>query len=287
VVRHLEGIDPAAAKRARERYRCFEPYRKQPEEYGIAALLKGKDSCRDVARQQVDELQRLYQSQTARTPKAGSTTARGMTQEERLFSALQNARVVQNAEEYYRVSVAGTGSSWNLRDQHMTDTLEALAAFLSAQQGRPAKLVVWAHNSHVGDARVTQTGSPQEWNIGQLMRERHPANTVLVGFTTYQGTVTAARAWDKPGETRTLLPALPGSFAAVFHGAGMGNFVLPLRGNREIAAALPEPRLERAVGVVYLPQTERQSHYFLAHITKQFDTVIHINETRALKPLKP
>jgi erythromycin esterase-like protein len=137
----------------------------------------------------------------------------------------------------------------------------------------------------VGDARWTQTGPPSEWNIGQLARERHGKETVLIGFTTYTGTVFAASAWGEPGTSMRVLPALPGSFAALFHDARPSDFLLLLRGDRSLAGALPEPRLERAIGVVYVPQTERESHYFLAHLTKQFDAVIHRDRTRAVTPL--
>jgi erythromycin esterase-like protein len=195
--------------------------------------------------------------------------------------------VVRNAEEYYRTMYRGGVSSWNLRDKHMADTLDALAEHLTRRNnnGKPAKIVVWAHNSHVGDARWARIGGPQEWNIGQLARERHPRETVLIGFTTYTGTVLAASAWGQAGREQRVLPALPGSFSAVFHDAGIGDFLLLLRGDRGLAGALPEPRLERAIGVVYLPETERESHYFQAHITKQFDAVIHRDITRAVTPL--
>ena len=274
VPRALEGIDPAAARRARTRYAGFAPYRDEPDRYGLAVLAGEATGRERDVREQFEEVERLYRS-------AAGDPARS----DALFSVLQNARVVRNAEAYHRAQYGGTASSWNVRDQHMADTLDALAAHLSARRGSPAKLVVWAHNSHVGDARWARTGSPQEWNIGQLARERHGQQTVLIGFTTYTGTVFAARAWDRPGERRDVRPALPGSFAAVFHRAGLGDFLLPLRGNRALAEALPEPRLERAIGVIYLPETERQSHYFQAHLTKQFDAVIHRDVTRALTPL--
>ncbi len=274
VVRTLEKIDPALAGRARRRYSVFAPYREDPERYGLAALTGKAAGGQREAQAQFQEL-RSMQGQAAASP----------AERDLLFSALQNARVVMNAEEYYRTMYTGSVSSWNLRDKHMADTLDALAEHLSRRDGRPAKLVVWAHNSHVGDARWAETGPPSEWNIGQLARERHKGETVLIGFTTYSGTVFAADAWGRAGAEKRVVPALPGSFASVFHNAGIGDFFLVLRDNEALAKVLPEPRLERAIGVVYLPQTERESHYFMAHLTKQFDAVIHRDTTRAVTPL--
>ncbi len=276
VVRALEGIDPEAARRARRRYAVFAPYRDDAERYGLATMAGKASEGEREARAQFEELQKMQ-------PRGDADPARA----DALFSALQNARVVRNAEEYYRTLYRGGVSTWNLRDKHMADTLDALAEHLTRRNGgAPAKIVVWAHNSHVGDARWTQTGAPSEWNIGQLTRERHEGQTVLIGFTTYTGSVFAASAWGERGTQKRLLPALPGSFSAVFHDAGLGDFLLLLRGRRALADALPEPRLERAVGVVYLPETERESHYFLAHLTKQFDAVIHRDVTRAVTPIK-
>jgi erythromycin esterase-like protein len=283
VVRTLETVDGEAARRARRRYAVFAPFHSEPERYGLAVLTGRASGAERDAREQFEEAERLYRQAMGTGP--GANPARNA---DALFSVLQNARVVRNAEEYYRTMYRGGVSGWNLRDKHMADSMDALAEHLTRRNGRPAKIVVWAHNSHVGDARWTQTGDPDEWNIGQLTRERHPKETVLVGFTTYSGTVFAAREWGETGQERRVLPALPGSFAAVFHEAGIsgGDFLLLLRGNRALAGALPEPRLERAIGVVYLPETERQSHYFLAHLTRQFDAVIHRDVTRAITPLK-
>lgn len=278
VVTALETIDPAAARHARQRYTGFKPYHAEPERYGLVALAGSRTSLEKETREQFEDIQQLYRQQSA------ADTARADT----LFSAIQNARIVRNAEEYYRAMYSGGVSSWNLRDKHMVDTVDAFAEHLTRRNGgAPAKIVIWAHNSHVGDARWTQTGSPQEWNIGQLMREGHSGQTALIGFTTYRGSVFAASAWDEPGKQRTVLPALPGSFSAVFHDTGLKDFLLLLRNNRSLADALPEPRLERDIGVLYLPETERESHYFLAHLTKQFDAVIHRDVTRAITPLMP
>jgi erythromycin esterase-like protein len=173
--------------------------------------------------------------------------------------------------------------SWNLRDRHMAETLEQLTRFLD--DGR-ARVVVWAHNSHIGDARATEMGHGGELNLGQLVRERYGAAAVLVGFTTHTGTVTAATEWDGPARRRQVRPALPGSYERLFHDAGMPRFLLPLRADLDLASALAGPHLERAIGVLYLPETERASHYFRARLAEQFDFVLHFDETRAVEPLE-
>ncbi|TMC91111.1 MAG: erythromycin esterase family protein, partial [Chloroflexi bacterium] len=185
---------------------------------------------------------------------------------------------------YYRTMFSGRVSSWNLRDRHMAETLEALVAHLG-REGGDTKVVVWAHNSHVGDARATSMGSEGELNVGQLVRERHGSEAVLVGYSTYTGTVTAASDWGAPMERKRVRPALPGSYEALSHQTGLSNFLLPLRNVGKAAKALRGPRLERAIGVIYLPQTERTSHYFHARLPEQFDAVLHFDETRAVEPL--
>jgi erythromycin esterase-like protein len=276
VVEILGRIDPEAAARARERYRCFGRYGEEPEAYGAAAATTPARSCEDEARAVFAELE-----QRLGTAPPNEDPARA----EMRFSALQNARVVKNAEEYYRTAFQGGISGWNLRDRHMAETVEALAAHLRARGGTP-RLALWAHNTHMGDARVTEPGEQGEWSVGQLLRQRFPRETVLVGFTTYTGMVTAARGWGQRGEVRPLRPALPGSYSALFHQVGIPRFLLVFRGNESLQGALAEPRIERAVGVVYLPQTERQSHYFRAILSRQFDAVIHVDTTRAVEALR-
>jgi erythromycin esterase-like protein len=201
------------------------------------------------------------------------------------FYAEQNARLVRNAEEYYRTMFGGRADSWNLRDRHMVATLHELLAFLD--RSRPgARLVVWAHNSHLGDARATEMRERGELNVGQLVREEFGAAAALVGFTTFTGTVTAASEWDGPAHRKLVRPALAGSYERLFHDAQMPRFLLPLRRDPELASALAAPRLERAIGVLYLPETERPSHYFHARLPEQFDFVLHIDETRAVEPLE-
>jgi erythromycin esterase-like protein len=178
----------------------------------------------------------------------------------------------------------GRVSSWNLRDRHMAETLETLDAHLS-RRGTPAKIVVWEHNSHLGDARATQMGWQGELNVGQLVRERYGQEAVLVGFTTYEGTVTAASDWGAPAELKRVRPALPESYEALFHGAGPANFMLNLR-DADVRRLVPRTRLERAIGVIYLPESERFSHYFEARLAEQFDAVFHYDRTRAVEPLE-
>ncbi len=274
VAQHLERVAPPVAQRAGERYRCFARFRDEPEAYGLATLTSQDASCESAASEQLQELQQLYQQELQPARRA------------EFFSALQNARVVKNAEAYYRIMYQGGASSWNLRDQHMADTLEALASHLDTL-GHPGKVVVWAHNSHTGDARTTTMGESGEWTLGQLMRQRRNDQSVLVGFTTYTGTAMAASAWGEEGKVQRVRPSLPGSFGALFHETGVPQFLLPLRGEGELVLALGEPRLERAIGVVYVPQTERESHYFQARMSKQFDAVIHLDETTAVQPLQP
>ena len=276
VIGYLDQHDPAAAARARQRYECLQPYAGQSPEYGRAVLLGVSASCRQHVVEQLVELRR----------RAGDyLRGDGLLAEDDYFSAEQNAVLVGDAEEYYRTMLGDAVSSWNLRDRHMADTLDHLLAHLDRHDG-PARVVVWEHNSHIGDARATEMGQRGELNIGQLMRERHPREVVLVGFTTHTGSVTAASDWGSAAERMRVRPALDGSYEAIFHDVGMPAFLLcPPAGGRW-PMALREPRLERAIGVIYRPQTERQSHWFASDITAQFDAVVHIDLTRAVEPLE-
>jgi erythromycin esterase-like protein len=167
----------------------------------------------------------------------------------------------------------------------MVETLQALLGHLERQRGR-AKIAVWAHNSHLGDARATEMSRRGELNVGQLVRERYGRDAVLIGFTTHHGTVTAASEWDAPAERKRVRPALPGSYEALFHAARPGRFLLTWRACDAATEGLREPRLEQAIGVIYRPETERVSHYFGARIPDQFDAVLHFDETRAVEPLE-
>jgi erythromycin esterase-like protein len=275
VISYLDEVDPDGARRARQRYACFEHFGEDTQAYGYAAEFGLAPSCEDQAVRQLVDLQR----------RAGDLAQRdGRIPEDEFFFAEQNARLVRNAEEYYRTMFRGRISSWNLRDRHMAETLDALVTHFD-RHGRPAKVVVWEHNSHIGDARATSMGDAGEWNVGQLARERYGRNSFLLGFSTYRGMVTAASDWDGPAERKRVRPALAESFEALFHELGPTDFMLPLRGRREVAQSLTRRRLERAIGVVYLPQTERVSHYFEARLPDQFDAVLHFDETTAVEPL--
>ena len=276
VLDYLDQVDPEAVRRARYRYGCFDHFGEDPQAYGYATSFGLRPDCERESVAQLVELQRRGHDLVTRG---------GLAEADEAFAAEQNARVVKNAEEYYRSMFEGRISSWNLRDTHMADTLDALLAHFDRRLGR-AKIVVWAHNSHVGDARATQMGEAGEINIGQLARERHPGEVRLVGFSTYTGTVTAASEWGGPAERKQVRPALPSSYEGLFHRTGAARFLLTLRDLGEAVGGLREPHLQRAIGVVYVPGTERVSHYFHARLPSQFDVIVHIDETRALEPLE-
>jgi erythromycin esterase-like protein/predicted phosphoribosyltransferase len=269
VVAHLEEVDPEAAQRARHRYACFDQFGRDPQIYAYEAGIAGAEPCEQ---QVVQQLVELRNRSVAAAGRDGHVDADGD------FYAVQNARLVVNAERYYRAMFRGGVQSWNLRDQHMVETLEELMAHLERTSG-PAKVAVWEHNSHLGDNRATEVGQAGQLNVGQLMRERHGGDTLLVGFTTYTGTVTAASDWDGPAERKHVRRALPGSWEQLFHEQGQPAFLLD-------TADIRGRRLERAIGVVYRPETERISHYFNARLADQFDAVIHLDETHALEPLE-
>jgi erythromycin esterase-like protein/predicted phosphoribosyltransferase len=276
VLRYLEKVDPEAAKKARERYSCFDHFGEDTQAYGLMTRLNLSKSCEEEVVNQLIELQRRA-GQFARSG--------GQFADDELFYAEQNARLVKNAEAYYRSVFLEEVSSWNLRDRHMAETLDALVTHLG-RKGRRAKLAVWEHNSHLGDARATEMGQRGELNVGQLTREKYGHEAVLVGFTTHHGTVTAASDWGKPAERKRVRPALAGSYEALFHTTGRDRFLLIPNDSDAMAQQLSAPRLERAIGVIYRPETERQSHYFRARLTDQFDAVLYFDETRAVKPLE-
>lgn len=271
VIQYLMKTDPKAAAEAKSRYACFDHMNVDPQMYGYLASSRAKKSCLDEVIAELCELQHL---------------AFKHIHEDDYFFATQNARVVKNAESYYRSMFNDHVSSWNIRDHHMTETLNVLADHLEHQFKKPAKIIVWAHNSHVGDARATEMGERGEVNIGQLVREQH-TDTYSIGFSSYEGTVTAASNWDEPAQCKKIVPALPGSYEELFHQLQYKNFILNLTGNEDLDHWLKIPRLQRAIGVIYRPETERQSHYFFTHLPYQFDTIIHLDRTTAVQPLKP
>ena len=276
VITYLERVDPASALRARQRYSCFDHFGDNPQVYGQMAALGAAEPCEEEVVGQLVELQQ----QRYRFADDGPEET------DDYFAAVQNARLAKNAEAYYRSMFRGRISSWNLRDQHMAESLEALATHV----GSNSKWVVWAHNSHLGDARATGMAAEGELNLGQLVRERHGKQAVLVGFTTHSGTVTAATNWDAPAMQRRVRPSLPESHERQLHLAAEGmspDYLLVLRDGGAVAEHLAAPKLERAIGVIYRPETERFSHYFPSELSRQFDVVIHLDETSALVPLDP
>jgi erythromycin esterase-like protein len=276
VLKYLDRVDPDAARRARSRYACFEHFGEDVQRYGYAAAFGLTESCEGEVIGQLVELRRRAADYAARD---------GRVAEDEFFYAEQNARLVRNAEEYYRSMFRGRAESWNMRDRHMAETLGALVAHLEGRVGGGARVVVWAHNSHLGDARATEMGESGELNVGQLARERYGAAAFLVGFTTHAGTVMAADDWDEPPRVKRVRPALAGSYELLFHDAGLARFLLDLRAEGPARELLRRPRLERAIGVIYRPETERLSHYFHARLAEQFDAVLHFDETRAVEPL--
>lgn len=275
VIDYIERVDPPAAARARRAYACFDVFGEDPHAYGYAASVRLDRSCEDEVIEQMTELRRRAADYAARD---------GQIAADEYFAAEQNARVVCDAEAYYRTVFSGSVGSWNLRDRHMMATLDALLGHLR-RQSRPAKAVVWAHNSHLGDARATAMAQRGELNLGQLARESYRAAACLIGMTTHEGEVTAAHEWDEPAALRRVRPSLQGSYERLFHDTGLPAFILPLSAT-EVRLALAGPRLERAIGVLYRPETERPSHYFSARLPEQFDAVVHVDRTRALEPLE-
>jgi erythromycin esterase-like protein len=273
VLRYLDRIDPAGAARARDRYACFDVFGEDPQTYGHATTRGLAPPCDREVVAQLLELQRRAAEYVSRD---------GQVAADEYFSAEQNARVVSDAETYYRVMFGSGRESWNLRDRHMMATLEAVMRHARKLSGH-ARAVVWAHNSHLGDARATQMGAMGEINLGQLVREQYGDGAVSIGFTTHTGSVTAAHQWDNPAELMMVRPSVPGSCERLFHDTGLESFVLDLRGPDQ---QLRHPMLERAIGVIYRPRTERQSHYFMASLADQFDLVIHVDETRGVEPLE-
>lgn len=272
VIEYLERIDPEQAERARQRYTLLDSVR-EPQTYGYQAAFGMRPVARDEAVQQLLQLRAAEERYLARD---------GWSAQDAQFMAERNATVVVNAEHYYRAMFGSRHNTWNLRDSHMCDTLFALAAH-RVRRGGTGRVVVWAHNSHQGDARATEAHLNGECNLGQLVRERVGSAALLVGFTTYTGHVSAASEWDGEVEYKWVRPALKESYEYLFHSTHLDRFFLPL--TQPAADRLRETMLERAIGVIYAPQTERVSHYFDASLAGQFDAVFHLDETAAVEPL--
>lgn len=276
ILHYLDVFYSGEAQQARQRFACFDHFNRDSHYYAQVVGLNRSVSCENAV---VDQLRSLY---------ALADMHRKMADKKRLeamFSAQQNARLVVHAEEYYRTMYQGHVSSWNMRDEHMIETLEAVSRHISQENHQSAKIVVWAHNSHVGDARATEAARHGEWNIGQLARELYGEKAILIGLTTYQGTVTASSDWDAYYERKVVNPALNGSVESLFHDTKIGDFMLSFKDNGPISTALSDLRLERAIGVIYRPHTERQSHYFYSSLPNQFDAILHFDQTHALEPL--
>jgi protein-L-isoaspartate(D-aspartate) O-methyltransferase len=270
VLNYLDEVDPKSAKVARERYGCLTPWQRDPATYGHAALTGSYPTCEtDVARTLADLLakRRAYAEHDG----------------ERFLDAEQNARLVANAERYYRIMYYGSRASWNLRDTHMFETLKNLLAF----HGADSRAVVWAHNSHVGNAAATEMAARGEYNIGQLCREAFGEGAYLIGFGTNSGTVAAASEWDGPMEIKKVRPALANSYEQLCHATGLPRFMVGLRGRGDLCGpkGLGKERLERAIGVIYRPETELASHYFQANLPRQFDEYVWFDDTHAVTPL--
>ena len=275
VIEYLDRVDPVEAANARQRYSCFDHVDAEGQAYGHSLLYQGAAPCENEVVAQLVELQRRSELYLRRD---------GWVAEDEQFYAEQNARLVRDAEEYYHQMYRAEVSSWNLRDRHMAGTLEALINHLDRRSG-DTKVVVWEHNSHVGDARATAMGARGEFNVGQLARQEHDGDVALIGFTTFDGRVTAASDWGSPAERKHVRPARPDSHEALLHAVGLPQYWLATA-DASVHDLLCQPRLERAIGVIYRPETERQSHYFEARLSEQFDAVIHMDRTRALEPLE-
>jgi protein-L-isoaspartate(D-aspartate) O-methyltransferase len=268
VLKYLDEVDPQTAKVARERYGCLTPWQADPATYGHAALTGKYETCEPAVTEVLTGLMR-------------KRSEYALHDGERFMDAMQNARLIANAERYYRIMYYGSRASWNLRDSHMFETLKTLLAFY----GRGSKAVVWAHNSHIGNAAATEMASRGEHNLGQLCREEFGDKAYLIGFGTHSGQVAAASEWNGPMEIKTILPSLRQSYEHHCHESGVPSFFLNLRGApRELRTALRKPRLQRAIGVIYRPETERASHYFQTVLPDQFDEYIWFNQTGPVTP---
>lgn len=271
VIRYLDEVDEDAAVVARRRYGCLTPWQKDPATYGAMALSSQHHSCEQEV---VAMLNAMMDKRLAYAAQDGR----------RFLDAVSNARLVKNAEQYYRVMYQGSVKSWNLRDQHMFDSLKHLLDF----HGKDSKAIIWAHNSHLGNAAATEMGARGEINVGYLCRQYFAERAYLIGFGTHQGTVAAASDWGAPMEIKTVRPSHPGSYERLCHDAGLNAFLLPLRdGQQPYVRDLTQPRLERAIGVIYRPETEIASHYFSASLPHQFDEYIWFDQTRAVDALGP
>jgi erythromycin esterase-like protein len=269
----LDETDPAIAKAARERYSCFDHVSGAAERHEGQAPFGVASTCEHDVVAQLVEVQRRHAARSGRMPNGGGW-----------FHAMQNTHVLKDAEAYYRAMFSGRSVAWNLRDTHLADTLDLLADHLG-EPGRPASLVVWAHNSHAGDARATEMGGRSELSLGQLMRQRHPGEVALIGMTTHTGLVRCAHDWDEPAVSERVPPSLPGTWEALFHDAGLSRFYVTAAALRRSVGDRGD-RLHRTIGVMYRPEAEQRSHHYHTRLADQFDIVLHVDTTHAVTPLE-
>lgn len=271
VLSYLDQVDPGAARIARERYGCLAPWQRDPATYGRAVLSESYRKCEEAV---IRQCRALLEKEFVYARQGG----------DEFLNAAQNARLVAAAERYYRIMYYGGAESWNLRDTHMFETLEHLLAW----RGDSAKAVVWAHNSHIGDARETEMGLlREELNVGQLVREKFAANTALIGMGMHHGTVAAASDWDSEMEIMKVNPSRSDSFEQLCHQSGRLRFLLDFARHPDLAGQLSAPRLERFIGVIYRPDTELQSHYAEASLGRQFDHFLWFDDTMAVTEIGP
>ena len=271
VLKYLDEVDPDSARIARQRYGCLTPWQADPATYGHAALTGAYRTCETEVVRMLEDILRKQNDYAVRDG-------------ERFMDAVQNARLVTDAERYYRIMYYGSRASWNLRDSHMFETLKTLLDFHDPD----AKAIIWAHNSHVGDATATEMAARGEYNIGHLCRKEFGDGAYSIGFGTHSGTVAAASDWDGPMEIKAVRPSLDQSYERLCHETGRPRFTLPLRGRSatDVRSKLAKPRLERAIGVIYRPEAELASHYFQAILPIQFDEYVWFDETQAVTPFK-
>lgn len=271
VIEYLKKIDPKLAQEAAQSYACLDRFNQDPQRYAYAVFSRVTKSCKDEVIAELKKLEAL-EWQLVKDNKATAQDT---------FYLTQNARVIKNSESYYRSLFINEVNNWNLRDTHMMETVERIIDF-HKNQGQDPKIIIWAHNSHIGNAAATQMGDRGELNIGQLAKEKYGKDAFNLGFTTYSGTVSAASDWHSPVERKKVRDGLPGSYEDLFHSVGITEFLLFF----EDKNIVPKKLLERAIGVIYAPHTERLSHYFYASMAHQFDAVIHYDHTTALEPLE-
>ncbi|MBL4653798.1 MAG: erythromycin esterase family protein [Flavobacteriales bacterium] len=276
IIKYLEENDINAAKKAKQRYACFDPFKEELKSYGYATILGITRSCEDEVIAQLVEL----------TSNSYQYIKENGSNEDEYFYIQQNTRLVKNAEKYYRSMFNDKTFSWNVRDKHMIEILDQIAKHLGAKLHKKAQIVTWAHNSHVGDARATEVRIKGQLNMGQLAKEQYPNKVLLIGFLTNTGSVIAASGWNYAAEPKTVLSAINYSYEYFFHHLNPSNFLLNFKTQPQIKTLIPSELLERSIGVIYLPETERESHYIHANLVKQFDIVIYIDKTSAIRPLE-